>query len=465
MDKNRLWQEMPNRLSPPVDPDTFISYAFAQPEADMKQSLFDDAMRRLESAMKHTDLDNEIALRVGTPKSCLEVSVPVRRDDGSLSFFRGYRVRHDDTRGPTKGGLRYHPSVSRDEVKSLAFWMTFKCAVVGVPFGGGKGGISVDAKSLSPMELERLSRGFIRLVADFIGPDVDIPAPDMYTNERIMGWMMDEYSTIRRQHVPAVITGKPVSMGGSVGRSDATGRGAYYCIRELAHKHKFDPATTTIAIQGFGNAGQHVARLLHKDGYRIVAVSDSQGAIYRPEGFDIPSLIRIKEETRHVQAVYCDGSLCHSIDATNMTNEELLELDVDILIPAALENQITAENAEKIKARHIVEVANGPTTSEADIILAENRIEVIPDILANAGGVTVSYFEWLQNRSGLYWELQEVHQKLQAIMSREFELIYDLAMELKIDMRTAAYVHAIKRIGETMEAKGTSSYFSNGKIH
>ena len=428
-----------------------------------KPSIFADAMRRLEGAMKHTGFSDEIALRIGTPKSCLEVSIPVRRDDGTLDFFTGYRVRHDDTRGPTKGGLRYHLSVNRDEVQSLAFWMTFKCAVVGVPFGGAKGGISVDAKSLSPMELERLSRGFIRLIADFIGPDVDIPAPDMYTNERIMGWMMDEYSTIRRQYCPAVITGKPVSMGGSVGRSDATGRGAFYCIRELARKQGLEPSETRVAVQGFGNAGQSVARLLHKDGYRIVAVSDSQGAIYRPEGFDIPSLIRIKEETRHVQAVYCDGALCHHIDATNLTNEELLELDVDILIPAALENQITAENAPRIKAKRIVEVANGPVTSDADEILFEKEIEVMPDILANAGGVTVSYFEWLQNRSGLYWELQEVHQRLQAIMAREFETVYDLAREIETDLRTAAYVHAIKRIGETMEAKGTHSYFSNGK--
>ncbi len=428
-------------------------------------SLFDDAMRRLDGAMKHTGLSDEIALRIGTPKSCMEVSIPVRRDDGTLDFFTGYRVRHDDTRGPTKGGLRYHPSVNRDEVQSLAFWMTFKCAVVGIPFGGAKGGISVNAKELSPMELERLSRGFIRLIADFIGPDVDIPAPDMYTNERIMGWMMDEYSTIRRQHCPDVITGKPVSMGGSVGRSDATGRGAFYCIRELARKHGLEPSETRVAVQGFGNAGQSIARLLHKDGYRIVAVSDSQGAIYRSEGFDIPSLIRIKEETRHVQAVYCDGALCHHIDATNMTNEELLELDVDILIPAALENQITAENAPRIKATRIIEVANGPITSEADEILFGQGIEVMPDILANAGGVTVSYFEWLQNRSGLYWELQEVHQKLQAIMAREFETIYDLSHEIETDLRTAAYVHAIKRIGETMEAKGTRSYFSNGKAH
>lgn len=430
-----------------------------------ENSLFEDAMRRLDSAMKYTDFSEEIAHRVGTPKSCLEVSIPLRRDDGTLDFYRGYRVRHDDTRGPTKGGLRYHPSVTLDEVKSLAFWMTFKCAVVGIPFGGAKGGIAVAPKELSPMELERLSRGFIRRIADFIGPDVDIPAPDVYTNERIMGWMMDEYSTIRRQHCPAMITGKPISMGGSVGRSDATGRGAYYCIRELAERQCLNSTQTCVAIQGFGNAGQHVARLLHKDGYRIVAISDSHGGIYRPEGFDIPSLIRTKEETRHVRAVYCDGALCHAIDATHITNEELLELEVDILIPAALENQITAENAPRIKARYLVEVANGPVTSEADKILTEHNVTVIPDILANAGGVTVSYFEWLQNRSGYYWELQEVHQKLQTIMSREFKNVYDLALESKTDMRTAAYVHALKRIGETMEAKGTSSFFANGKPH
>ncbi|MEN7972946.1 MAG: Glu/Leu/Phe/Val dehydrogenase [Verrucomicrobiota bacterium] len=430
-----------------------------------ENTLFDDAMKRLDKAMKHTSFSEEVAKRIGTPKSCLIVSIPVRRDDGSLDFFTGYRVRHDDTRGPTKGGLRYHPSVTLDEVKSLAFWMTFKCAVVGIPFGGAKGGISVNPKELSPMELERLSRGFIRRIADFIGPDVDIPAPDVYTNERIMGWMMDEYSTIRRQYSPAMITGKPVSMGGSAGRSDATGRGAYYCIRELAKRQGFEPAETRIAIQGFGNAGQAVARLLHKDGYRIVAVSDSRGGIYRPEGFDIPNLIRTKEETRQVKAVYCDGALCRNTTADNLTNKELLKLDVDILIPAALENQITTENAPQIKARYIIEVANGPITSDADTILNEHGIKVVPDILANAGGVTVSYFEWLQNRSGYYWELAEIHQKLQAIMAREFESIYELAREHKIDMRTAAYVHAIKRLGETMEAKGTSTYFTNNKAH
>ena len=428
-----------------------------------EKSLFADALRRLDSAMKFTDFSEEIALRVGTPKSCLEVSIPLRRDDGSLEFFRSYRVRHDDTRGPTKGGLRYHPSVTLDEVKSLAFWMTFKCAVVGIPFGGGKGGIAVSPKELSPLELERLSRGFIRRFADFIGPDIDIPAPDVYTNERIMGWMMDEYSTIRRRHSPAVITGKPVSMGGSVGRSDATGRGAYHCIRELAERQDLDPSQTSVAVQGFGNAGQHVARLLHKDGYRIVAVSDSHGGVYHPEGFDIPSLIRTKEETREVKAIYCDGALCRAVDAMNITNEELLELDVDILVPAALENQITAENAPRIKARSIIEVANGPVTADADIILNERKIEVVPDILANAGGVTVSYFEWLQNRSGDYWELQEVHQKLQSIMVREFGNVYDLSRELETDMRNAAYVHALKRLEETMEAKGTSAYFTNGK--
>ena len=307
------------------------------------------------------------------PKAVLQVSIPVRMDDGSLRVFKGYRVRHNNHRGPTKGGIRYHPNVSLDEVKALAFWMTCKCAVVGIPYGGAKGGIIVDPRELSHMELERLSRGFIEEAANFIGPDVDIPAPDVYTNARIMGWMMDEYSKIKRQYSPAVITGKPIPLGGSLGRDDATGRGAYYCIKELEKKKHWKPSDITVAVQGFGNAGQHVAKLLHADGYRIVAVSDSKGGIYKPEGFDVPSLIQFKNESRKLKAVYCDGSLCEAIDADTITNEELLELDVDVLIPAALENQITENNVNNIMAKTIVEVANGPTTSAADKVLAKAR--------------------------------------------------------------------------------------------
>ena len=423
--------------------------------------LFADAVRRLDRAFQYAQIDEEALEKLKHPKAILQVAIPVRMDDGSLRVFTGYRVRHDDTRGPTKGGIRYHPDVDLSEVKALAFWMTFKCAAVGLPFGGAKGGIVVNPKELSPMELERLSRGFIQQIADFIGPETDVPAPDVYTNAMIMGWMMDEYSKITRRHTPAVITGKPIPLGGSLGRDDATGRGAYYCIKQLETKRQWKPEEIRVAVQGFGNAAQSVARLLHADGYRIVAVSDSRGAIYKATGFDVPSLIHIKNESRRLMAVYCDGSICEAVEADTITNEQLLELDVDILIPAAMENQITDENAARIKAPVIVEVANGPITSEADEILNESgETLIVPDILANAGGVTVSYFEWVQNKAGFYWSLERVHEQLSEIMIREFNAIYDLMQKLKTDMRTAAYAHALTRIGEAIQAQGTMSYFA-----
>lgn len=427
-------------------------------------NVFEDAIRRLDRAFQYADIDQEAVERLKHPKKILEVSIPVRMDDGSLRVFTGYRVRHDDTRGPTKGGMRYHPAVDLAEVKALAFWMTFKCAVVGLPFGGGKGGIIVNPKDLSRMELERLSRGFIEQIADFIGPETDVPAPDVYTNAMIMGWMMDEYSKIHRRRTPAVITGKPIPLGGSLGRDDATGRGAYYCIKELEHKHGWKPDEVRVAVQGFGNAGQHVARLLHADDYKIVAVSDSRGGIYRKDGFDIPSLIHMKNESRRLKAVYCDESVCESVKADTITNEALLELDVNLLIPAAMENQITSDNVNRIQAPVIVEVANGPITSEADQILNEKGILVVPDILANAGGVTVSYFEWVQNKSGYYWTLDEVHERLHKIMVREYNAVYDLMEQKEIDMRTAAYVLALNRIGEAIESQGTARYFADEEL-
>ncbi len=425
----------------------------------MAENIFDDALRRLDLASSIVHIAPEALERLRHPKSILQVSIPVRMDDGSLRIFQGYRVRHDDTRGPTKGGIRFHPHVNLDEVKALAFWMTCKCAVVGIPYGGAKGGVIVNPKELSGLEVERLSRGFIRAVADFIGPDIDIPAPDVYTNSRIMGWMMDEYSKIKRQHSPAVITGKPLPLGGSLGRDDATGRGTYFCIKELAKRRGWNPSDMTVAVQGFGNGGQSAAKLLHADGYRIVAVSDSQGGIYKQEGFDVPSLIQFKNETRRLKAVYCQGSVCEMIEAETIDNAQLLELEVDILIPAALENQITADNAERIQAKVIVEIANGPTTSQADSILSQRKRLVVPDILANAGGVTVSYFEWTQNKQGFYWSLDEVHQRLRTIMCREFNAIYDLMEEKGVDMRTAAYAHALSRIGQAVEAQGTKDFF------
>lgn len=438
--------------------------------------IFADAIRRLDRAAEIAEIDPEALEKLKLPRAVLQVSIPVRMDDGALRIFQGYRVRHDDTRGPTKGGIRFHPGVNLGEVKALAFWMTCKCAVAGIPFGGAKGGIIVNPKELSRMEVERLSRGFIQQIADFIGPETDIPAPDVYTNAMIMGWMMDEYSCIRRQRTPAVITGKPIPLGGSLGRNDATGRGAYYCLKELEKKEDWSPRDVRVAVQGFGNAGQHVARLLHDDGYRIVAISDSRGGVYRADGLDVSKAIRLKNQGVGVGAVYssrsvcdcaaCDGANCqctaeHQPIGQKINNQALLELDVDVLIPAALENQITAANAERIQAPVVVEVANGPTTSEADRILESKGILVIPDILANAGGVTVSYFEWVQNRAGLYWSEDEVHDRLQTTMAGEFNTAYELMLEKKVDMRTAAYAHALNRVGVAVEAHGTSRFFTN----
>jgi len=425
----------------------------------MSNSTFEQALTRLDRAFEHSTIDSEALERLKHPKAALEVSIPVRMDDGTLRIFTGYRVHHDNTRGPTKGGIRFHPEVSLDEVKALALWMTFKCAVVGIPYGGAKGGVTVDPKKLSRLELERLSRTFIEQISYFIGPDKDIPAPDVYTNAMIMGWMMDEYSKLNHRHSPAVITGKPIELGGSLGRDDATGRGAYYCIKELEKKKGWNPHDITVAVQGFGNAGQHIANLLHNDGYRIVAVSDSKGGIYSERGFDIPSLIRAKLETKEVQAVYCQGSVMEKVPAQTITNDQLLELDVDILIPSAMENQIHEHNAHKIKAKTIVEVANGPITFDADPILANKQILVIPDILANAGGVTVSYFEWVQNRAGYYWTESEIHDKLSTVMVTAFNEVYELMFERGIDMRTAAYAVALNRLGKAICVQGTHSYF------
>lgn len=442
--------------------------------SEPSEDTFTDALKRLDRAAQHARIDAETLLRLSMPQSVLEVSIPVRMDDGSLRVFRGYRVRYDDTRGPTKGGIRFHPDVSPDEVKALAFWMTCKCAVVGIPFGGGKGGVVVDPKTLSQMELERLSRGFIERIADFIGPDVDIPAPDVYTNAMIMGWMMDEYSKLQRRRIPAVITGKPIPLGGSAGRVGATGRGAYYCIEALRRRENKSPGDFCVAVQGFGNAGQHLCGLLHADGYRIVAVSDSAGAIVRDEGLDIPRVVELKNRRGRVDTVYptrsvcdcptcgCASCECSSADPAtgkSISNAALLELDVDILIPAALENQITQKNAANVQARTVVEVANGPTSAAADDVLNARGTLVVPDILANAGGVTVSYFEWMQNRTGLYWTADEVDARLQDVMEREFNAVYDRMVNSGTDMRTAAYAHALNRISEAVASQGTRQFF------
>ncbi len=427
----------------------------------MSHSLLSDANQRLEKALQYVAIDEDVAERLRFPKASLIVSIPVRMDDGTLRIFQGYRVRYDDSRGPTKGGVRYHPGVTLDEVQSLAFWMTFKCAVLNLPFGGAKGGITLNPKELSKFELERLTRGYVDAIADFIGPDVDIPAPDVYTNQMVMGWMMDQYSIIQRKITPAVVTGKPVSMGGSLGRETATAMGAFFVMQNALTRMNRHPKDTTVAVQGFGNAGAIIAELLFSAGYKVVAVSDSKGGVFAAEGLDIPSLRHMKDSTRTLKAVYCKGTVCSQVEHRVITNAQLLELDIDILVPAALENQITAENGDRIQARYIFEVANGPITSEADTILETKGIQVFPDILVNAGGVTVSYFEWVQNRNGLYWTLEEVNDRLEKSITLEAERIWAIAQDLNISLRTAAYVHALNRLGDAIKAKGTRDYYIN----
>lgn len=421
--------------------------------------MFEIAKQRLDSVFKHIEVSEEVIERLSYPKRAIKASIPVRMDDGSLKIFSGYRVQYDDTRGPTKGGIRFHPRVNMDEVTSLSFWMTVKCAVAGLPFGGAKGGITVNPKELSQLEIERLSRGYIRAFADVIGESRDIPAPDMYTNATIMGWMADEYGVISRRQVPGIITGKPLHLNGSEGRASATGHGALICLNEYARRQGWEVEKTTLAIQGFGNAGYHFAHLAQQQGYRVVAVSDSKGAIYAHSGLNVEDIKHYKDETSELKSVYCDGSVCNAIEHETLSNEDLLELEVDVLVLAAMENQITQENAHKIRAKTLLEVANGPISPQADDILMQNNQAVIPDVLANAGGVTVSYFEWVQNRAGFYWTEEEVAQRLQKIMRKEANTIFDLANRYQCSCRTAAYIHGIERLAGAINQRGNQKLF------
>ena len=429
----------------------------------MSSDVFADAVARLERIGRAAGIAPDVIDALRRPKATLMASLPLRRDDGSTAHFTAYRTRYNDALGPTKGGIRYHPGVTLSEVNALALWMTLKCAVAGLPFGGGKGGVIVDPKQLSPLELERLSRAYVRAMADFIGPEVDIPAPDVYTNARIMGWMADEYQTIRRIKAPGVITGKPIELGGSLGRDEATGRGAFLVIREYSRERGLEPAKTRVAIQGFGNAGYHVARLLQQAGYPIVAVSDSQGGIFSSTGFDVESLQRGKLETRALRGVYCEGSLCELVPHERIDNDELLELEVELLIPAALEGVIGPANAGRIRAPLVAEVANGPIEGSVDAALHERGITVLPDVLTNAGGVIASYFEWVQNRQGDVWTLEQVRARLEETLVRAFGEVYELVSAEQISFREAAYTRALRRIAAAIEAQGDREYFASGR--
>jgi len=415
---------------------------------------FQDALARLERLAEKTGIAEEVVEALRRPREHVTASIPVRMDDGSVRHFTGHRCRYNDARGPTKGGIRFHPEVSAAEVQALALYLTLQCAVVDVPYGGGKGGVEVDPKGLSPGELERLSRGYIRAMADVVGQDKDVPAPDVYTNAQVMGWMVDEYQIIRRRKEPAVITGKPLALGGSLGREEATGRGAFVVVRELARHVGLEPEKTRVAIQGFGNAGIHLAMLLQEAGYRIVAVSDSQGAVYAAEGFHVESLRQHKESTRRLEGVYCEGSVCELVEHERLSNEELLALDVDLLVPAALGGVIHEGNVGTVRAKWIVEVANGPVTGEADDELAARGVQVLPDVLANAGGVTVSWFEWVQNRQGYPWKLDTVRERLQEVLARAFASTWEVHESEGLDMRAAAYAVGLRRIAEAFEAEG-----------
>ena len=412
----------------------------------VKENLnpYEIAQQQVDAAAKLLQLPEHVTNLLKHPKRVLSVSFPVKMDDGSVKVFEGFRAQHNDAIGPTKGGIRFHPGVTLDEVKALSMWMSFKCGVVGLPYGGGKGGVICDPHDYSKAEVERISRGFMEAIVDFVGPDKDIPAPDVYTTPQIMGWMMDTYSRLKGTYSPGVITGKPLIVGGSKGRNEATAQGCVYTILAALEDKGLPVENATVAIQGFGNAGRIAARLLNEAGCKIVAVSDSKCGIYDANGLDLEVVGNLKDTS----------SIAEYGQSHVITNQELLELEVDILVPAALENVITAANADNIKAKIIAEAANGPTTPEADRILFSKGITVIPDILANAGGVTVSYFEWVQNLQHYYWSEAEVLDRLKTNMIISYEAVRDMAGEFKTDFRTAAYMIAIKRIASAMEARG-----------
>ncbi|MGN1401209.1 MAG: Glu/Leu/Phe/Val dehydrogenase [Bacillus sp. (in: firmicutes)] len=378
------------------------------------------------------------------PLRMLTVKIPVKMDNGDVKIFTGYRAQHNDAVGPTKGGIRFHPNVSEREVKALSIWMSLKCGIVDLPYGGGKGGIVCDPRTMSFGELERLSRGYVRAISQIVGPTKDIPAPDVFTNSQIMAWMMDEYSRMDEFNSPGFITGKPLVLGGSHGRESATAKGVTICIREAAKKRGFDLKGARVVVQGFGNAGSFLAKFMHDAGAKVIGISDAYGGLHDPQGLDIDYLLDRRDSFGTVTKLF----------SNTITNEELLELDCDILVPAAIENQITAQNAHNIKAKIVVEAANGPTTIEGTQILTDRGILLVPDVLASAGGVTVSYFEWVQNNQGYYWTAEEVDERLESILVKSFKNIYDTAKSRGVDMRLAAYMVGVRKMAEASRFRG-----------
>ncbi|NLJ61020.1 MAG: Glu/Leu/Phe/Val dehydrogenase [Firmicutes bacterium] len=414
-------------------------------EQACQESAYEVALRQYDSVAEKLDIDPGIREMLRHPRFGVEVAFPVRMDDGTTRVFKGYRVIHNTARGPGKGGVRYHPDVTFEEVKALSMWMTWKCAVVGLPFGGAKGGVTCNPLEMSQGEIERLTRRFTTEISNVIGPDTDIPGPDVFTNPQVMAWMMDTYSTKKGQFVPGVVTGKPIPLGGSLGRASATARGLVICIREAARELGLPLNSLKIGVQGYGNVGSNVVSILNGYGCKIVGVTDVIGGVFREDGLDPEALTAQLRRTGSVEGTPgCDS----------LSNEELIELDCDVLIPAAIENQITKANAGKIQAKMIAEGANGPTTPEADEILSDKGVMVIPDILANAGGVTVSYFEWVQNLMNFYWSEEEVAERLERIMTESFAAVLGTAREKGTNLRAAAYNLAIMRVAEAMRLRG-----------
>jgi glutamate dehydrogenase len=424
---------------------TVVSEITKEQESEKESlNLFYSTQTVIQQALSKLGYNNEMYELLKEPIRLLTVRIPVRMDDGSVKIFTGYRSQHNDAVGPTKGGVRFHPEVDEEEVKALSIWMSLKCGITNLPYGGGKGGIICDPRKMSFRELERLSRGYVRAISQVVGPTKDIPAPDVYTNSQIMAWMMDEYSRLREFDSPGFITGKPIVLGGSQGRETATARGVTICIEEAVKKKGIELKGARVVIQGFGNAGSYLAKFMHDAGAKVIAVSDVYGGVHDPNGLDIDFLLDRRDSFGTFSQLF----------KNTISNQELLELDCDILVPAAISNQITAKNAANIKASIIVEAANGPTTLEATHILTELGVLLVPDILASAGGVTVSYFEWVQNNQGYYWTEEEVNEKLTKVMVDSFDHIYRTAETHQVDMRLAAYMAGIKKVAEASRFRG-----------